>query len=232
MKKGISIAKNSVLALLIAMFSFFAFLGILNICFKLCYIDTQVRGFSMLPTINSTVNDSQQKGDTIYINKYADFTRNDIIVADVTLTPDIPENITNIVKRIVASPGDRIQIKDHGTYYGVYTNENLLYTRKKTGINTADIKTGTIAYFDKYLKFLDNTEYQKYVYTINGEKYIVMPEGEYFVLGDNWEGTIDSLNFGPIKESNVVGKVEAILPQSHINFFTPTWFMLKLIFNN
>ena len=59
-----------------------------------------------------------------------------------------------------------------------------------------------------------------------------MPEGEYFVLGDNWEGTIDSLNFGPIKESNVVGKVEAILPQSHINFFTPTWFMLKLIFNN
>lgn len=226
MKKGITIAKNATLALLIAMFSFFIFLSILNISFKLCYIETQVRGFSMLPTINSTVSDSYQKGDTIYINKYAEFARNDIVVAGVDWHSDY------IIKRIVAAPGDRLRILDHETYYGVYVNDKLFYTREKKGIDTADIKTESVAYFAKYVSFINNPLYSKYIYTINAEKYIIMPEGEYFLMGDNWGYTTDSMEYGPIKESNVVGKVESILPQSHINFFTPTWFMLKLIFNN
>lgn len=178
----------------------------------------------MYPTINASINNSQQKGDTIYINKYSGFGTNDIVVAD----PDWHSDY--IIKRIVASPGDRLLILDHGTYYGLYVNDKLLYTRNRQGLNTADIKTETIGYYAKYLEFFTKEENKDYICNINGTMYILMPEGKYFLMGDNWGFTIDSLEHGPLDESQIVGKVDAILPQTHINFFTPTWFMLKLMF--
>jgi len=180
----------------------------------------------MLPTINSTLENSNQKGDTIYINKFASFGTNDIVVADVDWHTDY------IIKRVVAAPGDRLRIVDQGAYFGVYVNDKLLYTRERKGVDTADIKTETIAYYAKYLDFINKPENSKYIYTINSKKYIVMPKGEYFLMGDNWGYTTDSMEHGPVKEHKIVGKVDAIMPQSHINFFTPTWFMLKLVLGN
>ncbi len=224
MKKGLTIAKNIVLALLIAITCFVAFIGVLNICFKICYIDSQVRGYSMLPTINSSLNSPNQKGDTIYINKYATANLNDIVVADVDWHNDY------IIKRIVAAPGDRLRIEDHTTYYGLYVNDKLLYTREQKGLNTEDVKTETIGYYNKYLAFLSNPKFEKYVQYINFKPYIVMPEGEYFIMGDNWGHTADSLEHGPISTKNIVGKVDLIEESSKVNFLTPTLFMLQLIF--
>ena len=179
----------------------------------------------MLPTINASLTNSQQKGDTIYINKYSDFGLNDIVVADVGWHTDY------IIKRITATPGDRLQIKDHTTHYGVYVNDKLLYERR-LDISDVDAKAKIVSYYTKYEAFINNPLNSDYVYAINSEKYIVMPEGEYFLMGDNWGFTTDSMEHGPVKANLIVGKVDAILPQSHINFFTPTWFMLKLIFSN
>ena len=224
MKNKIKIAKYIVLTILIAITFFIAFSCILNVCFNLCYIETQVRGHSMLPTINSGVSDANMKGDTIYINKYASVGLNDIVVADVSWHSDY------IIKRVVATPGDRLQIKDFTTYYGVYVNSTLLYTRDRINAENGLIKTEIVGYYEKYLEFINNPNNADYTQTLNGEKYIVMPKGEYFLMGDNWGHTLDSIEHGPVKAENLIGKVDAILPKTHINFLTPTWFMLKLIF--
>ena len=84
-----------------------------------------------------------------------------------------------LVKRIIASSGDWVNIDEDGN---IYINDSLLnepYITKKN-IGTINIKL----------------PYQ-------------VPEGTYFVLGDERESSIDSRNtkVGTIEENNIIGKV-------------------------
>lgn len=43
------------------------------------------------------------------------------------------------------------------------------------------------------------------------EEKIYLKEGEYFLLGDNREISVDSRNFGVVNQTNIIGVVETIL---------------------
>lgn len=94
-----------------------------------------------------------------------------------------------LVKRVIAKSGDWVNITDNGN---VYIDEKLLnepYIEKKSFGNT-DIEF----------------PYQ-------------VPEGTYFVLGDDRETSIDSRNtiIGTITEENIIGKVIfKVWPMNHI----------------
>ena len=81
---------------------------------------------------------------------------------------------TLIVKRVIGTPGDTIQIKDNV----VYLNGKAL---EEDYINEPMV-TEDIAAF-------------------------VLGEGEYFVMGDNRNKSADSRRIGPVKESEMYGKV-------------------------
>ncbi len=179
----------------------------------------------MQPTINSSLTDSESEGDTIYINKNAPILNNDIAVAKA----DWYEHF--IIKRVVGIPGDKIEIRDELTHYGVYVNNSLLYTKEKYGVNETFYQTGSIGYYANYLSFLKNPEFENYVVTENGKTYIQLGENEYFLMGDNWGHTTDSVSKGPIKKNELVGKVDLIVEVNNKNPFTTTWFMLKKIFS-
>ncbi len=189
------------------------------------YIETPVRGFSMQPTINNTMTNPEAKGDKIYINQFSGFTRNDIVVAKV----DWYEHL--IIKRVIGVPGDKIEIKDETTHFAVYVNDSLFYTKEKYGENQTFYKTGSIGYYSKYLDFLKNPEFKKYVETKNETTYIRLEENEYFLIGDNWGHTTDSIEKGPILKNEIVGKVDLIVKVDNENPFTTTWYMLKKIFS-
>lgn len=74
------------------------------------------------------------------------------------------------IKRIIAQPGDTIELKD-GV---IYKNEILLSPY-------ACSKDISVTY--------------------------VLDTGQYFVIGDNYNASIDSRNFGPISQNDIVGKV-------------------------
>ncbi len=222
--KGLKIFKNILSTILIVGVFFFTFIGLVYVSFNALYIKTYVKGFSMRPTINMNIKDQSAKGDTIYINQYAPITNNDIVVAKPEWHPD------HIIKRVVGTPGDKIEIKELDNCYGVFVNDSLLYTKEIYTDEGAIGFSGSVAYYENYKNFLNNPEFQKYIINDNGNKYIQLGKNDYFLMGDNWGHTTDSIEKGPLKANQIVGRVDLIVDVTDDNKLTPIYFMLKKIF--
>jgi len=218
------ILRNILSSILVVLIIGFSFIALANISFYFLYIETNVRGFSMQPTINMNVKNESSEGDRIFINKYKLGETNDIVVAKVGWFDNY------IIKRLVGTPGDKIEIKDHDTHYSLYVNDELLYSKEKTG-ESGMFKTGSVGYFQTYQEFLTNNKFQDYVESDGTSTYIRLDDNEYFLMGDNWGHTLDCLSNGPIKEIEIVGKVELIIDVTNKNPFTPFNFIMKKIFS-
>ena len=133
----------------------------------------QVTGTSMSPTL--------QEGQVLMASKGHDFKTGDVIA--------FYYNNKILVKRVIAMPGDWVNISDDGT---VYVND--------------------IAIDEPYLK-------EKALGDCNIELPYQVPESKIFVMGDNRSVSLDSRNtaIGCVSEEQVVGKITfAIWPLSKI----------------
>lgn len=168
---------------------------------------------SMLPTL--------EIGDFILVNKFAYGVRLPIIHkkiietgepkrGDVVVFRYPGDNKTSYIKRLVGLPGDKIRYSEKklyvngdavgahyvGNYDGVNDpNEDYLLfndTIKKDGLNGDDVV------FSRILK------QSSYLYGPSNEW--VVPEGHYFMMGDNRDNSSDSRYWGFLPEENVVGK--------------------------
>lgn len=133
----------------------------------------QVTGTSMSPTL--------QEGQVLMASKGHDFKTGDVIA--------FYYNNKILVKRVIAMPGDWVNISEDGT---VYVND--------------------IAIDEPYLK-------EKALGDCNIELPYQVPESKIFVMGDNRSVSLDSRNtaIGCISEEQVVGRIAfAIWPLSKI----------------
>lgn len=134
----------------------------------------QVTGTSMSPTL--------QEGQVLMASKGHDFKTGDVIA--------FYYNNKILVKRVIAMPGDWVNISEDGT---VYVND--------------------IAIDEPYLK-------EKALGDCNIELPYQVPESKIFVMGDNRSVSLDSRNtaIGCISEEQVVGRIAfAIWPLSKIS---------------
>lgn len=83
-----------------------------------------------------------------------------------------------LIKRVIGLPGDKVEYKN-----------NTLY------INDKVIE-------EEFLK-----DHVTKDYNMSSLGYEIIPEGKYFVLGDNRENSLDSRTFGLIDEKDILGKV-------------------------
>ncbi len=181
---------------------------------------------SMRPTI--------LEGDRIFVNKLAyDFKvpfttwhiaewsnpqRGDIVVFFS------PHDGIRLVKRVIGLPGDTIELR----------NNQLV-------INGALVEYQPIA--EELLRYIPTAEREGRVFAsekLPGQTHavggypvapaprtfapLVVPQGEYFMMGDNRDDSFDSRFYGPVKRGKIVGRATAVvLSLDKSNYWLPRW---------
>lgn len=181
---------------------------------------------SMKPTI--------LEGDRIFVNKLAydlkvPFTTWHLARWDDPKRGDIvvffsPENGKRLVKRVIGIPGDVIAMRQNQLFIN---GEALQYEPLDQEI-IDQIK------LDQRLQYLLFTE------NLTGNKHLMMlmplrpfprsfapvtvPEGHYFMMGDNRDDSADSRFFGFVERKRIVGQATAIvLSVNPENYYYPRW---------
>lgn len=86
----------------------------------------------------------------------------------------------DFIKRIIGLPGEKL-----------YLHDGFVYINNKKLDESAYLSSDIRSYAGAYLK---------------EDETITIPQGEYFVMGDNRPESSDSRYFGPIKASSIIGK--------------------------
>jgi len=132
--------------------------------------------------------------------------RGDVVVFKFPPNPSI-----DYIKRVVGLPGDKIQVRE-----GVlYINDEAVKREKVGQIDDPDI-TETDRPVDVYRETLPNgVSYDTLDLTPNGigdnTREFVVPEGHYFMMGDNRDNSSDSrFSVGYVPAENLVGRANII----------------------
>lgn len=193
-----------------------AYVAIIIIGFSFVYESAPVYGVSMQPNLNPL---GSTKSDTVYINKFSNFSYGDIVVLEKTSAIDI----NHIIKRVVGMPGDTIEIKQVEDGIFVFRNgeklvEDYIYNIATSGDPN---NKGMVATLEAFIQFRHNvyTNPDNYnaVFDKNGR--LVLQAEQVFVLGDNRGYSIDSSADGPYMLDDIVGKVDYIVPYGVAPFY-------------
>ncbi len=214
--------------------SFLFCIVLFTFCFT--HIKTDVKQFSMYPTINKNVTSSTVFGDTVLVNTCAELNRGDIVVAKLF------KDETPVVKRLVAMPNDSIRISpsERGGYE-LFVNENLIKSVPSI-INYPDEHGGFVDGESsiKYYQFLalveglkENTETENRVkQNTAGQDMLILKDNEYLLLGDNWANSKDSIATGVMAtKNNIYGNVDLIIQKGSNKFKTIVLKMFNLLFS-
>jgi signal peptidase I len=174
---------------------------------------------SMKPTI--------QEGDRVVVNKLAydlkvPFTTIKIVGWDDPKRGDIvvlfsPVDGTRLVKRVVALPNDQVEMR-----------ENQLYINGQVA-KQSPVATTELADYGRAYVYAENLEGHTHkmmttpeIPAVRSFGPVVVPKGNYFVLGDNRDNSNDSRFIGFIERRRIVGEAVAVaFSLDRSNYFVP-----------
>lgn len=181
---------------------------------------------SMKPTI--------LEGDRIFVNKMAyglrvPFTSWWAVDLDEPQRGDVvvffsPDDGVRMVKRVVGLPGDRVEMRGNRVFIN---GQPASYGPLEEDITTAIAAAERPAYrfarerFDGPSHPVMSTPRRPARRTFGP---IIVPDGQYFVLGDNRDNSRDSRWFGCIKRQTIVGRATGIVFSVDAdNHYLPRW---------
>lgn len=217
------------------------------------YEPFQIPSGSMMPTL--------LVGDFILVEKFSygvkePVWQNTLIPVSHPKRGDVavfkyPEDIrVDYIKRVVGLPGDRVVYKDKQLYLipacksepcGNYKALDMNYLGEEDFIDEASTMQvyseilGSVAH--KILINPIRDDRVSYYYQQPGTYAYewVVPQGHYFMMGDNRDNSTDSRYWGFVPEQNLVGKAVATWIsfefQRSANGFLPTWIPSGVRFN-
>ena len=184
--------------------SFFPVLAIVLILRSFLFEPFQIPTGSMIPTL--------AVGDFILVNKFSYGIRLPVIGTKVLEIGEPangevmvfipPHQDEYFIKRVVGIPGDRVRYQDKTLY---------INGKKQTQTFVAQIPPVKPKYL-QYREKLGDTEHliQRNPYRETRVDEWVVPEGHYFMMGDNRDQSSDSRYWGLVSEGNIVGKAVAV----------------------
>ena len=149
----------------------------------------EVASDSMLPTLEA--------GDRLFVNKLAAPQRGDVVVFE--------HAGERYVKRVAGLPGERIEVRGERVLVnGVAADE------WRTGTLRLDAQGRALAGAREQLgaiehALLDDPRARR------PDSAAIVPDGHYFLLGDNRDHSTDSRTFGAIPRGEIVGVVARLL---------------------
>ena len=138
--------------------------------------------FSPVMVDGDSMEPTLTNGDYLILNKFSSIERFDIVVF-----PPPDQDDTQYVKRVIGVPGDSIEYRDDVLFLNGEPTEQIFLEdslqKDATIYTSGDFTLLTLFGVD------------------------TVPEGQYFVLGDNRLNSRDSRAFGFIDEESILGKV-------------------------
>ena len=138
--------------------------------------------------------------------------RGDIVIFKVPT-----DNKTDYIKRVIGLPGDRIQMRGGR----LYINDEMV-PREKLGEEDWTVERDGLVHYTKYMETLPNGV-KHWIYersdTMKQDDTDVktVPEGHYFMMGDNRDNSMDSRFFGFVPAQNLEGKARFIFYSNNGN---------------
>jgi len=125
------------------------------------------------------------------------------------------DNKTDYIKRVIGVPGDRVQMINNVLHINGEPVENVVVT----GEQMADMFNGqTVTTLRETLPGGRSYQIQDFGpnYSLDNTPVFEVPEGYYFMMGDNRDNSIDSreqsaMGVGLVPAENLIGKAEMIL---------------------
>jgi len=189
------------------------------IVFVVIPVKSSLADWNWVPT--GSMNPTILEGDLIYVNKIAydlripltmhrlakwsDPKRGDIVICFS------PEDGVRLVKRVIGLPGDKIEMKNNTL---LLNGELVGYT--KIGRDYKELLSGkwrvkcVLAIED-----LDGVSHSVMripsIQAMRNFGPVTVPQGSYFVLGDNRDSSRDSRYFGFVDRESIVGKAKGVI---------------------
>lgn len=190
--------------------SFFPVLLIVLVLRSFLIEPFQIPTGSMIPTL--------EVGDFILVNKYAYGVRLPVVGTKIMDIDDPkrgevmvfipPHENKYYIKRVIGLPGDTVRYEDNN----LYINGELIITEFEKEI-LIDTSIGDLA-GTLYSETIGGIEHAIQLIDALGQRRTrtnwIIPNGQYFMMGDNRNNSSDSRDWGTVSEEDIVGKAIAI----------------------
>ena len=188
---------------------------------------------SMQPTIlvgdrvfvNKLAYDFKIPYTTFHLSKWSDPKRGEIVVFFS------PEDGKRLIKRVIGTPGDTIAMADNR----LFINDQFV------GYNSfgqQDIDKIEKKLRDGNLFFTENLKGKQHAVMFSPSRPalrsfgpVTIPQGKYFMMGDNRDNSADSRFFGFVDRERIVGQATVVVISRDKSFLHSRWsrFLTKLI---
>jgi len=192
---------------------------VLFVVFVLVPVKSSLADWNWVPT--GSMNPTILEGDLIYVNKVAydlrvPLTRYRLASWSEPQHGDVvvclsPEDDTRLVKRIVGTPGDMVQMKGNEL---LLNGQPLAYSEmgRDCLVHLSGTQTATgILTMEHLGQSVHPVVRIPGLHALRSFEPVVVPDGYYFVMGDNRDVSRDSRYFGLVPRSSVLGRARAVV---------------------
>ena len=180
---------------------------------------------SMEPTIligdrvfvNKLAYDLKVPYTSLHLAKWSDPKRGDIVVFYS------PKDGKRLIKRVVGLPGDTLAMRQNLLFINGHFVKYASMTQKSLDQIEPDQHSGHAVFNEKLPGKQHAVMFSLSRPSLNTFEPVTIPEGRYFMLGDNRDNSADSRFFGFVDRKLIVGRATMVVISRKGSFLHPRW---------